>query len=223
MPVAAQAAMAAIRRNSVSLKGNSHGKHTLSLRPNLLRPRGVDSPREGAGLGRARPPWIREIGPGAWEHDLDPQAVLETDLSRLKELVKRFRVCWEVWPEYIVVEHQKRQIGFVLEICGTHEPGIEHPTPGCEHCQRVFAGLQEISMHIMPREQRPSVYEVQAYDHALRYAPKRRNRADVILALNIRHRTGFERPVDECEVRCLTEMKQRLRELGASEGQWKEQ
>jgi len=160
---------------------------------------------------------------GELKRNLDSPAVLEADLSRLKELVKRFRVCWEVWPEYVLAEHQKRQIGFVLELCGTHEPGSEHPTPGCEHCQRVFSGLQQIATHITPREERPSVYEVQAYDHALRYAPKRRNRADVILTLKILHRSGFERPVDECETRCLTEMKQRLRELGALEEQWKEQ
>lgn len=155
-------------------------------------------------------------------NDLGQQAVADTDLSHLRELVNRFRVCWEVWPENIVVEHQKRQIGFALELCGTHEPGVEHPSPGCEHCLRVYAGLQQIATHIMPREERPSVYDFQAYDYALHYAPKRRNRADVILTLKILHRSGYERPVDECEVRCLTEMKQRLRELGASEGQWKE-
>lgn len=32
--------------------------------------------------------------------------------------------------------------------------------------------------------------------------------------------TGNERPVDECEVRCLNEMKARLKELGACQREW---
>ena len=47
----------------------------------------------------------------------------------IKELVERFRVCWEVWPEYRIVRGEKRQIGYALELSGTHEPGVEHDVP----------------------------------------------------------------------------------------------
>ena len=138
----------------------------------------------------------------------------------LKELVERFHVCWEAWPEYAIVGHEKRQIGFALELSGTHAPGVEHPSPGCRHCQEVFGALRVIAVHILPREKRDSSYEIGPYDQAIHYSHSRRNRPDVTLSIQIRHRSGFERPVDACEVRCLTEMKQRLVELGAPEGQW---
>ena len=145
----------------------------------------------------------------------------ETEIQSLAALVERFRVCWEVWPEYMFIKQEKRQIGFTLEIVGTHEADIEHPTPGCEHCLRVFAALRQIGVHILPKEQRPTGYEIQIYDHAIRYTPKRRNRPEVSLAIKILHRHEFELPVDECESRCLDEMKQRLRDLGAYEGHWR--
>jgi hypothetical protein len=146
---------------------------------------------------------------------------LERTLEFLREVVGRYRVCWEVLPEYIIAGHERRQIGFTLELSATHAPGVEHPSPGCRHCQEVFAALQTVAAHILPREKRDSVYRIEPYDQAIHYSRARKDRPDVALKIGILHRTGFERPVDACEVRCLTEMKQRLAELGACEGQWR--
>ncbi len=118
----------------------------------------------------------------------------------LKELVERFRVCWEVWPEYVYVGREKRQVGFALELYGTHEPGTGHVDPGCRHCQRVFAALRTIVDWIQPRDLRPSMYEIAPYDQSISYSSVRDNREDVCLTLRILHRSGFECPVDECEV-----------------------
>jgi len=145
---------------------------------------------------------------------------LEHDLQLLRQLVERFRICWEVWPEYIIVGRGKRQIGFVLELSGTHAPGAEHPSPGCRHCQEVFRALQLIGANILPREIRDSSYEIGPYDQEIHYSHLRQNRPDVTLSIRVHHRSGFERPVDACEVRCLTEMKQQLAVLGACAGQW---
>ncbi len=66
----------------------------------------------------------------------------------------------------------------------------------------------------------PAVFVGQPFDQSLRYSPARRNRPDVILTVRILHREGFDRPVDDCQDRCLKEMEQRLRELGASRKTW---
>lgn len=138
----------------------------------------------------------------------------------MKELVERYRVCWEVWPEYTSVRGERRQIGFALELSGTHEPGVEPPLPGCEHCIRVYNALQTIASHIIPQERRPSRHDIGIYDPAIHYSPQRRWRPDVSLTVRILHRSGFEQPVDECENKCLNEMKTHLRKLGAAEGRW---
>jgi hypothetical protein len=147
-----------------------------------------------------------------------PKAQNEAEL--IADLVERFRVCWEVWPEEIMVKDERRQIGFSLELYGTHEPPVEHPSPGCAHCLDAFTALQKIAAYILPREERPSTYGIEIYDGALHYTAKRRNRPEVVLPIKILHRHEFEQPVDPCEIRCLTEMKQRLRELGAPQGYW---
>ena len=138
----------------------------------------------------------------------------------LKDLVRHFQVCWEVWPEELFVGNEKRQVGLALELCGTHGPGGQPHEPGCPDCQRVFAALHVIAGWILPMERRPSFYELAPFNPSLRYSPARGNRPDVTLTVKILHRRGFERPVDDCEIRCLKEMEQRLKELGAGEHHW---
>lgn len=144
----------------------------------------------------------------------------DTMVAMLKELVLRFKICWNVWPELIYVNGEKRQIGYALELAGTHEPRIEHPQPGCEHCQRIFIALREIAEYIRPREKRPSEYEIGPFDQAIRYWSQHGNRPDVILTVKILHPHDHELPVDKCEDRCLKEMEQHLRELGACYLSW---
>jgi hypothetical protein len=149
-----------------------------------------------------------------------PMSKIVRPPSVLNELVKRFQVCWQVWPEYAMVGREKRQIGFTLDLYGTHGPGPGHVDPGCRHCHRVFAALSVIADWILPRDEQPSRYELESYNPSISYSPGRGNRPDVTLTIRVLHRDGFERPVDDCEARCLKEMQQRLRELAACERQW---
>ena len=148
-------------------------------------------------------------------------STIENNTKSLTDLVRQFRVCWEVSPEYAYVNQERRQVGFDLELYGTHEPWVEHPSPDCDHCLRVFRALQTIAEGIVPQEYRPSRSDLGIYDQAIHYARKRAERPDVVLPIQITHREDYERPVDGCENQCLTEMKQRLREIGAYEGRWK--
>lgn len=171
----------------------------------------------------ASQPEIETVGSGVFEGV--PQA--------LRESVQRFQVCWEALPDFYYVavkdtlhpeakqvKKEKRQIGFTLDLTGTHEEGVEHPQPGCEHCRRVWRALKAIADWIVPKEERDTDYDIAPYDQSINYDPVRKFRAEVSLRICIRHRSGFDREVDACEVRCLNEMTERLKELGARKGKW---
>lgn len=145
---------------------------------------------------------------------------LSDQSSVLVDLVSRYQVCWEVWPEFLMFGDKQQQVGFELELSGTHESGTGHVTPGCPACHHVYSALLAIADWILPKEERPSRYEIGPYEQALRYSAVRGNRPDVTLSVKILHRRGFDQPVDQCEVRCLEEMKLRLKQLGACERQW---
>lgn len=150
-------------------------------------------------------------------------AELDMDLTHkeLVDLVRRFRVCWEVWPEFSF-EGGKHKNAFALELCGTHEEGVEHPVPTCRHCRDVYNALTRIAQYILPPNDRPSRYDLSPYDQAIRYPPTRKNRPEVSLTITIYHRMNVHDPLDDCQTRCLNEMKGRLKDLGAFEGRYRD-
>jgi hypothetical protein len=149
-------------------------------------------------------------------------------LNRLQQIVQRHQVCYEVWPEWYMKDGRKQQIGFELQLCGINhgvsDGDAHHPVPGCPICFRTYSELREIAEWVLPIDERPSRYEAQAFDHTLHTAStKRFRRSEVVVTIVIMHRSDFNRPVDDCESRCLKEMRQRLSQLGIREEIWKEE
>jgi hypothetical protein len=139
--------------------------------------------------------------------------------NEMKALVTKYRVCWSVYPEKAFVDEKLRQIGFRLELYGTHPPDVGHLDPGCVHCREVWAALKRIAAAIIPDGSRDSEYDIETFDDALHYSKQRKNRAEVELHIDIIHKSGFG-PVDECENRCLKEMTDKLVQLGARQDHW---
>ena len=148
-------------------------------------------------------------------------------IDRLREIVQLHQVSYEVWPEWYMKDGIKIQIGFELQLCGINHAdsngNAEHPVPGCPICFKTYSELREIANWVLPIDERPSRYEIQAFDHALHVASaKRFRRREVVVTIVIMHRSDFNRPVDDCENRCLKEMRQRLSQLGIREDVWHE-
>ena len=147
---------------------------------------------------------------------------VSSDLTTLKQLVQRHRVCWESYPLTLKVPGgELRHVGYELELFGTHD---DHPlgpvTPGCSECRIVYHSLLQIAHSIVPREPRATRHAIEPYDVSLCFSPKRKFRKDVRLTIQLVHREGFDLPIDECEDRCLGEMKEKLKELGVRRERW---
>lgn len=134
--------------------------------------------------------------------------------SNTNELIKRFHVLWDVWPEYIFLEHEKRQIGFQLELSGMHEDGPGHPEPGCAKCHETYQALVQIAKDVLPPGGEDHIQRFDPYDPGIHYSPRHGNRPEVVLKIRIMHRKAFDRPVDDGQVRYLNKLQQRLEKLG---------
>jgi len=138
------------------------------------------------------------------------------EIGEIKKLVRQHKVRWEVWPVYHVNRKgEKIQIGFELELSGTHHDPKEPPKPGCAECVKVYDDLKQVAQWIIPKEDRLSRYEIDIFDSSIHYSAKRKFRRDVALTIKILHKGKFDDPTDDCEVRCLNEMEQKLKTLGA--------
>jgi hypothetical protein len=161
---------------------------------------------------------------------------LKIDLSvmrRLVDLVQGHKVVYEVHPALSVVTGQSVQVGFDIELYGTHGAAVLEghepaPSPGCERCVRVWHDLREVASSVLPPNDRASRYEIVSFDHSLHYDRKRKptptiDRPDVRLSIELRHRDVYNLPVDACESLCLDEITAALRSLGVQEKTWSEQ
>lgn len=145
-------------------------------------------------------------------------AVGQDQETELRELVARHTVRYEVWPDYLMVKGQKIMVGLDLELRGTHCHGETKLSPGCPRCVETYSDLKRIADWILPREERASEYEIHPFNPALEMDPRRHLQAEVVLRVEIRHRRGFDRPLDQCQERCVAEMLSKLRALGARGG-----
>jgi hypothetical protein len=157
-------------------------------------------------------------------------AIDANEKRRLVELAQEHKAVYEVHPAVSVASGQSVQVGFDIELYGTHGAAVLEghepaPSPGCERCVRVWHDLRDVASAVLPPDDRASRYEIVSFDHSLHYDRKRKprptiDRPDVKLLIELRHRDVYNRPVDPCESLCLDEIKAALRSLGVQEQTW---
>ncbi len=147
---------------------------------------------------------------------------IDRELSYLKKLVNKRRVCWDVWPLfYLGKDGVKLQIGFDLEVIGTHSDDQQTSEPGSQESAEILQDLKKVAEFIVPQEKQLCRSEIQVHDNLIQFSPLRKFRDDFTVGIKITHRSGYDRPVDACEIDCLKQIEDRLEELGAQKGHWK--
>lgn len=144
---------------------------------------------------------------------LTPQTT-EASREDLRALAAAHRVTCEVYPERRAQHGGLEQVGFSLELLGSHDHPERAPVPGCSECIRVYRDLERIAAFVVPRENRPTEVEIAPYEPTLIVGRSVRDASRVRLTMRLVHRVGVEGGVDDCERRCLAEVKEGLRELG---------
>jgi len=135
----------------------------------------------------------------------------------LTELVREYKICCEVWPEYLLVDGERRQVGFELELLGSHSSDTYDLDPICPMCKRARAALLAIAGSIVPRPLNAVRYEIDTHSQSIMCAPRLGNRPFVTLSIHILHKHGFDQPIDACETDCLKQIRGHLEELGVRE------
>lgn len=139
--------------------------------------------------------------------------------EEIKNLIEEHRVCFESWYEYAMVGDIRCHIGYALRLSGINNPETsEHAVPGCLYCQQTYADLLCIAKWILPPDNRASQYKIEPFDSSFHIANTRGHREEIVVTIQVLHRDDPDRPADECELRCLNEMRERLKKFGVMEG-----
>ncbi len=139
--------------------------------------------------------------------------------ATLKDWVRQHRVTWELGPWQELVEHRPMTVGFELRLFGQHGPHV-HASPGCRECVPLYERLRAIALAALPKEHRPTRYQIEPFDAAFRLRPESQWAPEVQLTMHIVHREGYLRPLGECEKRCADEIQKALCGLGVQPKSW---
>lgn len=144
---------------------------------------------------------------------------MERDTGQeLRQIIDKHTVHYKVLPHYEIDDGKRVMVGYDLELYGSHDHGNTRSSPGCHLCTETYADLRRVAEWILPKEQRPSQYDIQPFDASLHASGS--GPLEVVLPIRIEHRHDFFGPVDNCEQRCLKEMQEKLAELGVSSGRF---
>jgi len=139
----------------------------------------------------------------------------QKDPSEWDHTTKTRSLCYEVWPDWAVVEGVRVQVGFEVDLCATCGDQDAAMTGGYERWVETFEDLKALAKSALPAQEGSEAgFEVLPYDNSIHESPQRGFRPEVDLAIRIVHKHRFEQPVDDCESHCLAQVESRLKELG---------
>ena len=136
----------------------------------------------------------------------------------LNELVKRADVLLQVWPVYSVRNKERVQVGFELELLGSHSVDPGHLSPACSECSRLRAALYGVAGHFA-REANLNghgpLFCTVTSPSSIVCLQRYNNRAFVRVSMEIHTRSDLA--LGSAEIARINELRARMRDRGIHE------
>jgi hypothetical protein len=137
--------------------------------------------------------------------------------AALRAFVRERRVRFTVAPEAVVGNDGPISIGFDVQLLAWH--GYDaHPLHGCPVCAALEALLAEVAEFSVGTGERPTEIEIDPHLAVLYESHAAAGTDDVALDLRLLRRGDDAHPVGDVERAFLSQVKGRLKALGAREG-----
>ena len=137
-------------------------------------------------------------------------------LNGLRGFIRAHHVYFEVRPELVPRAGERLKVGFELWLWAVHSKAA-HALPGCARCRDLAHDLERLARAVLPPEDRETRCAIEPFRPALYEARVVQGADEICVIVRLFHGKEYERPVDACEERCLREIRQALRSLGARE------
>jgi len=124
----------------------------------------------------------------------------------IADLIQHHEICYEVWPEWAIVDGRRVQVGFEVDICAAARH--DYPEAG------QFENLKELASSVLPTDQAAPDFEILPFDNSIHESPRRGFRPEIVLGVHIVQKRGVDQEVDEREQQFLHEVERRLHKLG---------
>jgi hypothetical protein len=137
--------------------------------------------------------------------------------SCLRDLVHMFRISFRLRPTYVSLASDRPEIGFEMELVGTHAMVGQHVHGGCAQCLRVLLVLLELADQSLPGEGTAARHIGTRCEKLIRYASSGGDRPEVALGMTVVRGASREEIAGDQMWQFTEDIRKVLRDLGCRE------
>lgn len=136
---------------------------------------------------------------------------------KLDDLLRSQAIVWQLWPQYAVLQGERRQIGFELELIGSHTLDASHLDPGCAQCHRIrsiLVAIAENLAHEVFRNHDSVTYDIDPHLASIVCLPGLANRPCVTVSIIVTDNHALARATNVLSDSVVSNAREYLLELG---------
>lgn len=135
----------------------------------------------------------------------------------LRDLVHTFGISFRLRPMYVSLAGGRPEIGFELELIGTHAASDLHINDRCERCLRVLFALLDLADRGLCEEKTPVRLIGARYEKRIRYTASSRDWPEVVLWVTVVRPMGLEGVEKDRMLALGDDVRKALQDLGCRE------
>lgn len=135
----------------------------------------------------------------------------------LRDLVRMFCISFRLRPTYVSLARDGPEIGFEMELIGTHQKIGQHVYGGCAQCLRVLLVLLELADRSLPQEGTPARPISRRCEKLIRYSSSAGDWPEVVLGMTVVRRASLEQIAGDQMRQCIEDIRTVLQDLGCRE------
>jgi hypothetical protein len=135
----------------------------------------------------------------------------------LRELVEHFQITWAVSPLRECVSGESVEMGFVLELKGTHEPVSGHVGRRCPHCANLLMAMRIIGEWLFPPDGSCEFCELRIFNNFVRGEEDGLSEPCSMKVFCLASHVGARCQLGSCHAWCEATLRERLNRIGSVE------
>lgn len=135
----------------------------------------------------------------------------------LRDLVRMFSISFRIRPTYVGLVGDGLEIGFEMELIGTHQNAGQHLQGGCAQCLRVLQVLLELADLSLSKEESTVQRASARFEKLIRYASTTGIRPEIVVGMKVVRGAGLEQLAGDPMGQFTEDIRTVLRNLGCQE------
>jgi hypothetical protein len=142
--------------------------------------------------------------------------------EELRRLIAEHQVCYEVWPQYVILGKKRVMAGYDVELCGIPAAAQTSGVIAMQERWATYRDLRRLAQVLLHTIDGAGC-SIMTYDGSIRAAARRRFRQEIVLTIHITSQPGGGADSRRTPDDGLEALQRQFGTLGMSRGNWYEE